>query len=436
MDLNRLKISDKDSPARRGRWWIPVLCVLCLGAGFGASVLVGRIRLPSAVGVKTVAVLPARSGAGKEVVAGGWIEVPTPAYPIVVSARVSERIENLLVREGQMLRPGEVIARLYRKDIASRLALARARQEAARQRLSRQKAGFRREDIAAAAAREAGARERLRITKADYLRSKALPKGAISVEDLDRQHSAFKLAGASHARTLAELAKMNAGARVEDIAVARAELAEAGSRVELIERELSYCTIRAPKTGPPLRVLKVLHPPGDWIDVRRHPELVLLYDPKDMQARVDAMQPDIRSIAVGASATITTEADPARRYKGTVLRIDPLAELAKNTVTVRVRIQNPDAMLFPEMVAHVTFHAAGAASRPSAGVLAPQAAVLSEGGRHFVFVYEDGKAMRRKITVSGSQGSQAIVAEGLRSGQRVIVGDLNRLQDGQKVQER
>ena len=436
MDLNRLRISEKDNPGRSGRWWIVVLCVLCLGAGFGASILVGRIGWSSAVHVRTVAVLPARSAGGRNVAAGGWIEVPTPAYPIVVSARISERMESLLVREGQMLRPGQVLARLYPKDIASRLALAKARQEAARQRLSRRRAGFRKEDIAAAAARAAETREHLRIAKADYLRSKALPKGAISVEELDRQNSAFKLAEASHARARAELEKMKTGARAEDIAVAQAELDEAGSRVELIARELSYCTIRAPASGPPLRVLKVLHRPGDWIQVRRQPKLVWLYDPKDMQARVDVTQPDIRSIAVGSPATITTEADPAQRYEGTVLRIDPLAELAKNTVTVRVRIRNPDALLFPEMVAHVAFHGAKATGGPSTSVLAPQAAVLSEGDRRFVFVYEDSTAKRRMITVSGSQGSQAVVSEGLRSGQRVIVGDLSRLRDGQKVQEK
>jgi len=102
-------------------------------------------------------------------------------------------------------------------------------------------------------------------------------------------------------------------------------------------------------------VLKVLHRVGEWVDAQKHPSLVWLYDPKQMQVRVDVRQPDVTSVAVGQTVEVVTEANPSKKYKGTVLRIDPLAELSKNTVTVRARIEDPDDLLYPEMVAQITF---------------------------------------------------------------------------------
>jgi multidrug efflux pump subunit AcrA (membrane-fusion protein) len=408
-----------------------------MAIGFGASHGWNHFKRPARLTVETALVQLSGTARGRQFTAGGWIEVARPAWPLVVSARISERLDTLSVRQGQILKPGQLIATLYDKDVRTRLAMGRAEVQAAEKNLAKLKAGYRKEDIKAAGARVDEATEIERIAKANYERSKALPSGAISAETLDNDLSTFKKASAVSAQLRAELAKMKAGYRVEDIAVAQAKLTAANSRVELTERELSYCTITAPESDRPLRVLKVLHRIGEWINAAKAPELVSLYDPKEMQVRVDVTQANLKSIVVGKPAIVVTEANPERRYSGTVLRAEPLAELAKNTVTVRVKINDPDEMLFPEMVARITFLSQTPTSAPAdQAVLIPTIALLADDGKDYVFVIDDGRARKQSVTTDGASGTQTRIIGGLQSGQRVITSHLTSLQPGIAVQEK
>ena len=413
------------------------LCLLCLAAGYAGGELARRWRQGDVPRVRVAVVRAADGGAGRQFTAGGWVEARTPAYPIVVSCRISERLEALLVHEGQTVEPNQVIARLYDRDVRSRVAVAQARKVAAARVLDKLRAGYRKEDVEAASAKVSRAAERLRIAEANYGRSKALKPGTISKEQLDTEHSAFRSARAAHAEARAELKKLRAGYRAEDVAVARAALDEAAGLVQLAELELSYCTIAAPQVERPLRVLKVLHNVGQWIDARKQPALVWLYDPADMQVRVDVRQTDVKAVKVGGEAQVAPEVHPQQRYRGRVLRIEPLAELSKNTVTVRVRIEDPDSLLFPDMVAQVTFLSGptpetGPRGR---GLWVPAAAVLGEGDVRYVYVSRDGLALRREVAVLETRGSRALIGRGLQSGQRVVVRGNDALRDGQRIEE-
>jgi HlyD family secretion protein len=356
MDLKRLVIPDKESKRSGAAWKIVVLCLVCAACGYILATLTnGPDRTAGQENANSSAGSANTHNKSRSFTAGGWIEVASPAWPIVVTCRISERLESLSVREGQTVEPGKVIATMYDKDIRSRLDLARAELKLAQKKLEKFRAGFRKEDIAAAKAKAEEAAEKLRIARSVYEASKSLDAGAISREALDKDLSAYKQAEAAYAAAAAELNKYRAGYRVEEIAMAQAEMENARSKVALAERELDYCTITAPDTGSKLRVFRVLHHVGQWIDASKQPDLVWLYDPGQMQARVDVRQPDIMSVTVGQDVEVVTEANPEKRYRGTVLRIDPLAELAKNTVTVRVKIDDPDDLLFPEMVAQITF---------------------------------------------------------------------------------
>ena len=320
---------------------------------------------------------------------------------------------------------------------AARLALATAEVDAQERSLQKLQAGYRKEDIQVASARLDEAAEIERIAKANYERSKSLPDGAISAEALDNDLSKFKKASAVSAQLRAELAKMKAGYRTEDILVAKANLTAANSRVELTQRELNYCTIAAPQSQRPLRVLKVLHRIGEWINASKAPELISVYDPTQMQARIDVTQSSIKSIVVGMPAIVVTEANPERRYSATVLRAEPLAELAKNTVTVRVKINDPDELLFPEMVARITFLSQKPTTAPvDKTIMIPTTALLLDNGKQYVFLMEAARVRRQNVTGDGEVGSQTRIIGGLQPGQRVIISRLASLRPGMTVQEK
>ncbi len=436
VDLDRLKIPEATHRRRGGRVVVVTLCILCLAIGFGASRLYGRWSGTGGPKVAAVVVRTGRAGAGQQFTAGGWIEVATPTYPIIVSARVAETIEKLHVKEGDLVEPGQELAWLYDGDIRRRLAVAEAERAAALAVVAKLKAGFRTEDIDAGKAAEALAAEKERIAKANYRRSRSAPPGAISAETLDIELAVYKQAEAAHAAAGAALAKLEAGPRVEDIAAAEAKASEAAAHVALAEQELSYCTIVAPDRGTRLRVLRVLQHVGRKVNAGERSALLWLYDPADMQVRVDVTQTSIRSVRIGGEVIVTTEARPERRYKGTVRRIEPLAELAKNTITVRVAIADPDEMLFPEMVAQINFLSVGEEADQAEAMRLPARAVLTDGSQRYVYVIEDAVARRRNVAVGPVAAGQVEIRGGLQSGQRVIVEGVESVADGLPVEEK
>ena len=434
VDLGRLRIPEGDEPSAGRRWLLPAAGVGCLVAG----ILLGRLSAPSGQGpqgeVTTAVAKPAAASGTAGFTAGGWVEVATPRYPVFVTSRVSERLTELAVKEGDTVDAGQILARLYDADIRSRLALAEARRDSARREFEKLKAGFRDEDVAAARAREAGAAELARIAQANYRRAASLAPGAISEQEIDELRSRLTAAEAGHDLAKAELRKMEAGSRREDVAVAEAKLREAASGAELAERQLAYTTVLAPDYGKPLRVLAVLRNVGDWVEVGKSAEMLSLYDPTQMQVRVDVKQDRIKSVRVGGKVTVMTDADRTRAYRGTVLRIEPLAVLAKNTITVRIRIEDPDEYLFPEMIAQITFLAGDRASGTS-GLLIPAEAVLSGPEGAYVLVDENGRAVARRVEVLSSSGEAAVVSGELRSGERVVIKGARSLGTGDPLGE-
>ncbi len=384
MDLKRLRINESANPEATS---IRTRCLIAGIVGLVVGIVIG-LALGSAGGGKTISVDTSvvgssSAGSAKIFTAGGWIEAATPQYPIILSTRISQRLDKLSVGHGDTVKSGQAICQLYDGDARAQLALAEAR--------------------------GAEADEQLRIAEANYNRSKSLREGILSREELDK-----------------ELSTMNA---------ARKSAAAVEASLDLARKQLSYCTVSVPDNMPPLRVLDIMHKPGDWISPEKGAGLVSLYDPKDIHMRVDVPQTGMKSVSIGQQVTVTTEAQSNVKYTGQVFRIDPLAELSKNTITVRIKIDNPDLMLFPEMVAHATFLAQATAKTDSPGATVSVSALLGDDNDRYVYIYRNNRAVRQDVTVTKIEGSRAHISKGLKSGQKIIVSNLDELSDGQKVEK-
>lgn len=168
--------------------------------------------------------------------------------------------------------------------------------------------------------------------------------------------------------------------------------------------------------------------------------ILLLYNPNEMQARADIRQQNIKQIQIGGTVIVKTETDLFHEYRGTVLRIDPEADIAKNTVSVKIRIENPDEFLFPEMVAQITFLEKEAPSEDSEEyfevMLLPAASVYyADDGTPYVWINRNGYASKQSIKLVKNMGKTVEVAEGLEGGMRVIVSDVTKLKEGMQIVE-
>ena len=196
IDLNDLKIAEK--PARRsgGRWPMVILVVL-LPVAFAlgwtlngsGSALPGTSRTVTVEVVRADRAGPASRGGFGE---GGWVEVPS-YHPLVVSALVPGRVEELLVLEGSPVTAGQVVARLYARDLTDAVRLKDAAVEEAKAALALMNAGYRKEEVAKASAVATRLEAELSLTEKIAERTAALvPAGAASAEELGAQATALR----------------------------------------------------------------------------------------------------------------------------------------------------------------------------------------------------------------------------------------------------
>ena len=69
-------------------------------------------------------------------------------------------------------------------------------------------------------------------------------------------------------------------------------------------------------------------------------------------------------------------------------------------------------------------------------VLVPKSALLSQDGHDVVFIVQDGRAERRAVTVSDTQGDDAVLSAGVRAGEIIVVNPPAMLKDGASVKEK
>jgi RND family efflux transporter MFP subunit len=119
-------------------------------------------------------------------------------------------------------------------------------------------------------------------------------------------------------------------------------------------------------------------------------------------------------------AAVAVKAYPGEEFRGTVEFISPAMEEATRTVKLRVEVTNPDGRLLAGMFASLKVFLPG----DDEALAVPQAAVLADEGRSFVFVHHHGDYyVRRPVSpgrtwahrievVTGLQGGETVVAEG------------------------
>jgi multidrug resistance efflux pump len=175
---------------------------------------------------------------------------------------------------------------------------------------------------------------------------------------LDRAEfeTGLRLAKAKLKLAEARLAKAQTSAIKVDVAVAQAQVEVAQVEVEAAKLRLESSEIRAPISGAVLvkhaEAGNFVSPMGYQITAR----ICDLADLRELAVEVSIAERDIHKVSKGMPCVIRLEAYPASAYTGRVERLSPVADRAKGTVAVRVRINVPegDDRLRPELGAVVT----------------------------------------------------------------------------------
>ena len=164
--------------------------------------------------------------------------------------KISGRIVQIFVREGDWVGKGKVIARLDDEDLRQRFELARATLRSSQVRLEKLLAGSRPEEVKEAEANLQQAQFDFENKKTQYERMKTLFDGrVIPRETLDNAETRFKVAKAALEGATEVYKKVKEGPRKEDIEDGRAQVEQARASLRLAETQLGYTVLQYPISG-------------------------------------------------------------------------------------------------------------------------------------------------------------------------------------------
>ena len=271
-----------------------------------------------------------------------WLPVSGTFMPVnqaTVKAKVSGDVRQVLVREGEAVRAGQLLAKIDTLDLEAKLIERQGALESARAQMA--------------------LAEKTRASNVKLLNEKFISQTAF-----DSSQSGY------------------------DVAAGNVKSIEA--QVQLARNAIKDATVVAPIAG----VVGKRHvQPGE--KVAFDAPLVTVVDLSDLELQALVPAIDVPGLSVGMTVELAVDGFGERKFAGRIARINPSTEPGTRAILVYIALRNPDAALRSGMFANG--RVALAASEPIASL--PQAAVRTEAGQSFIWVIADGKLARRIVTL-------------------------------------
>lgn len=443
-DLNKrlrsLKIDRGTAPAPAASNRSPKLLLLAI-AVLLAVVALGYVFLFSSTTTISAAPVRVESGgqsSGESVLsASGYV---VAHHKIAVGAKVMGRVAWIGVEKGDRVQEGQVLVRLEDTEFRAQVSQAQANLAASQARLDRLRTGSRPEEKLKDKAAVLQAEANLKNAEAEFQRAESLYKsGVASKSDYDRALAQRDTAAALVQSARQSSAMTDIGPRKEDISAADAEVRQMKAALDYANTQLAATEIKAPVTGTVLeRIVErgEMVSPSAFGGSGARTSVVDLADLTDLQVELDISQTDFARLKPSQRAEIIPEAYPNLRFTGFIEEIAPEANRAKSTVQVKVKVENPNEQLRPEMNARVNFLSDKAPTNGAqtiARVLVPKAAVVKKDNGAFVFVVKGNRVEQRTIRTGEESGDAYVVLDGLSGNESVAVTEVEKLRDGNRV---
>jgi RND family efflux transporter MFP subunit len=203
-----------------------------------------------------------------------------------------------------------------------------------------------------------------------------------------------------------------------------AQLKSAEAALKLAQRHYDDTFIKAPLTGRLAdRYVNeaAMLTPGDKIGV--------VVDSRNVKLKTSVAENEIALIKVGQPAEVIADALSIFKFSGKVLSVAQKTN-SERTYPIEILTQNgKDEPLKSGMFGRATIHVATA----SQALVVPSAAVLSAASGHYVFVEENGRAVKKHVQLGVTQDGQVQIISGLAIGERLVVSGQQRLTEGATV---
>ena len=295
---------------------------------------------------------------------------------VTVKAKVAAEVREVMVREGESVKAGQVVVKLDTSEYEARVAQARGNLNNARAQM----------EIA---------------TKSRDNNLALVEKGFISKNAFDNSASQY--------------------------AAAKASVDSAQGALDIVLKSLNDTVSRAAISG----LVSVRHvQPGE--KVAMDSRLLEIVNLQQLELEAAVPSSEISKVAIGQRVELRIEG-LSQRFDGKVVRINPATQAGSRSVPVYVQIANPQNLLRVGMFADGRL----LLSSKAGVVTLPQSAVRKVNDGSFVFAIVNNKIERLPVTL-GSTGlvgddHHIEITSGLEFGAQVIRADMGNLTPGTPV---
>ena len=295
-----------------------------------------------------------------------------PVVQTAVKSKVPGEVMRVLVREGEAVAAGQLMAQIDVTDLQARVDAQVAGLEEAKARLN----------IA----------EKNRTNNQQLLRQKFISQNAYDTVD-----STFEASAASMRSQEAQL--------------------------RIARKALDDAQVRAPISG--IVAAKTVNA-GEKIGMDH--QLFTLVDLGRMEIEAPAPASEVPSVKVGQAAAFRVDGFAERRFEGRVERINPTAQPGSRAITLYISVANRDGALRGGMFAKGNI----VLDRPEPAAVVPLTALREESGQAYVFTIENDKIARRPVKVGAAQPAEGVVevVSGLDKGMTVVAARVSGLKPG------
>ncbi|MGP1676005.1 MAG: efflux RND transporter periplasmic adaptor subunit [Burkholderiales bacterium] len=292
-----------------------------------------------------------------------------------VKAKVSGELKTILVREGEAVRPGQVLARIDAQDAEARLDEKIADLEAGRAQLA--------------------LAQKNRANNLALLQQKFISQNAF-----DSVQSSYQ--------------------------VSEAKLKALEAQVALAKKALADTVVSAPQAG----IVSQRHAqPGEKLPVDG--KIVTLVDLAEMEVEAAVPASDIPSIRVGQEVHFRVEGFGEREFHGRIDRINPATQTGSRSILVYAVLPNRDSALKGGMFAKgsVTL------SRIESAQVLPLSAVREENGKAYVLRVDNDRLEQRAVKLGLRNADEGVVqiVDGLDAQSRVVRSNSGTYKTGSVV---
>lgn len=279
-----------------------------------------------------------------------------------LGSKIGGRIAEVLVREGDIVSPGQLLVRFEMPEMEAQRVQQVARIAKLEAEWRKAENGPRPEEIEQARGDKDSAAADLKVSQEDFDRATLLyQRGAMARADYDAARAArLRCQGRFDAANY-RLKLLLAGTRDEEKQSAKAQLEESQGKLQEIDANLAEAQVRAPERCF-IEVVGVRK--GDLVAPNTTILRVLRAD--DIWVKVYVPETDLGKVRMGQKVSVTNDSYPDQPMEGVVFYIASESEFTPRNVQsvderrhqvfgVKVRVNDPRGIFKSGMAAEVTF---------------------------------------------------------------------------------